>query len=603
MFRKSFGLSVLTLTVIAVAGCGSDDDPAADPGPVPLTVPKVASCSAGDKPETALQGQVPAALRAAGYTGFNCNLRLVGQYQGEGGNWSSATFIDSAQRACAYYSTAARQRHAGPGREPGRAGDRHQRPRHSRCATSVAHHARDAGSVGVAARQPRAQVPDRRQRRRTAAAARRSTSTTCPAIAARRSCWQRGGRHRHRRRRRAPTPPDRPRRQHRTGRADLLHRRPPHRLYHAVDVTNPTKPKLIATFDMRNLGLTGSVSTACRSATTATAPTRTTRARFRGPAMRRSERAALEQRLRRSSTRRRCRRACRTRRSSASPPRCYKDGSVAQHTIPVNDRRQAVHGDGRRRRGRRGLADHANATAQAACAAGPRAVPDGAHLRHQRRAEPEGGLQADARDARSEELRAGGARHRRACRRSPTAVTTAASTTATTPTALACSYFNSGIRVFDIRDPERPKEIAYYNPPTATLGAGVEPPCSAKWRAGGPDWCASRLDFDFENKQLITMCQDNGLLVLQFGSRARGRSRRARHRSPTTEHKRRSGRASSDDLHRRHCDVVRIDAVRQRTGKGRCRERPLRGRRICQRAAGAALEGAAAAVTGTRLSP
>src|SRR5215813_10824694 len=58
------------------------------------TVPK-ASCGPNDHPETALQGQVPAALRAAGFQGFNCNLELLSQSKGDGANWQTTEYRDA----------------------------------------------------------------------------------------------------------------------------------------------------------------------------------------------------------------------------------------------------------------------------------------------------------------------------------------------------------------------------------------------------------------------------------------------------------------------------------------------------------------------------
>src|SRR5258706_8527736 len=68
------------------------------------TVPK-AVCGANDHPETALQGQVPAALRATGFQGFNCNLQLVGQSRGDGANWQTNEFRDAHHHVCAYHGT------------------------------------------------------------------------------------------------------------------------------------------------------------------------------------------------------------------------------------------------------------------------------------------------------------------------------------------------------------------------------------------------------------------------------------------------------------------------------------------------------------------
>lgn len=72
-------------------------------GPMTGSVPK-AICSPGDHTESGLQGQTTPQERSSGdsKTAYNCNLELVGQYQGEG-NYSQdgPTYF----RDCAYYGT------------------------------------------------------------------------------------------------------------------------------------------------------------------------------------------------------------------------------------------------------------------------------------------------------------------------------------------------------------------------------------------------------------------------------------------------------------------------------------------------------------------
>ncbi len=69
-------------------------------GPVPK-----AQCGANDRVETGLQGQVSLVDRLSGRVreGYNCNLELVGQWRGEGASWQHAWYED-----CAYYDQADR---------------------------------------------------------------------------------------------------------------------------------------------------------------------------------------------------------------------------------------------------------------------------------------------------------------------------------------------------------------------------------------------------------------------------------------------------------------------------------------------------------------
>ena len=87
------------------------------------------------------------------------------------------------------------------------------------------------------------------------------------------------------------------------------------------------------------------------------------------------------------------------------------------------------------------------------------------------------------------------------------------------PTAAACGYFESGIRVFDIRNPVKPREIAYFHPPAqSSVKASLEGSEHANlYGALGPltaDWCSSPPTF--VGNQLWVTCQDDGFLTLRF---------------------------------------------------------------------------------------
>jgi hypothetical protein len=90
-------LALIVVSCVGLWGCGGGG------GTVnaPLQSEK-AACSPGDNPETGLQGQTTLAERMGGSAakGINCNLNLIGQFQGEGA-YHAQTWIDH----CSYYST------------------------------------------------------------------------------------------------------------------------------------------------------------------------------------------------------------------------------------------------------------------------------------------------------------------------------------------------------------------------------------------------------------------------------------------------------------------------------------------------------------------
>jgi hypothetical protein len=100
--RKSHRRAALAgLLLSTLAGCGGSTAP--DPSAsAEASAVAPAQCGPGSRPETGLQGQVPLADRQSGRSqqGYSCNLALLGQYQGAG-----ASVVSPSQDHCAYMST------------------------------------------------------------------------------------------------------------------------------------------------------------------------------------------------------------------------------------------------------------------------------------------------------------------------------------------------------------------------------------------------------------------------------------------------------------------------------------------------------------------
>ena len=495
---------------------GIVEPPAPSPvteGPPPLTVPK-AVCAEGGSPESALQGQVPAALRQAGFKGFSCNLKLAGQFEGEGGSWSSAFFRDPGGRTCAYHATAhpigfvsgKPLERVNPGvpvidiTDPAR-------PWRSMSLTTAAM-IDPWESLRVNARR-QLLLADNGGNSGLFGGAEvdiydLSADCRTPQLLASMEVGtgKDGGIQ-------SPKSP----RGHEGNVSpdgltyyigDIMSQR-----YHAVDITNSTRPRMVAAFDMAPIGpVTAhglSVSEDGRRAYVVSVGTPTAQEVLDPNAKTRNGFLILDT----SEVQARVPNA----QMKVISATTFKDGSVAQHTIPVTiaGKPHLVMVD---EGGAAGLSDTANVKLACEAKMAPYPMARIYDISDEKKPVLVSKLMLETHDPAN-------------CDKVLPDIAGLSTFTygshycsvdnRNNGTALACSYFNSGVRVFDIRNPARPKEIAYYNPAGVTAPRAGSIHRQMSWAGrGGPDWCASRVDFDFDRGLLTTMCQDNGLLMLKF---------------------------------------------------------------------------------------
>jgi hypothetical protein len=504
---------LIACACFASPGIGSAAKPADE---APLTVPK-AVCGPGDHPETALQGQVPAALRT-GFKGFNCNLDLIGQSRGDGANWQSAEYRDAIGNAdsqgranghnqgvvCAYHGTAfttAGRSHVGvPVIDV--TDNANPTPTAYLTTTSMLDPweslkvnerrqllAADNGHNGGGG--PEVDIYDLSSDCRNPqllASLPVGTGTdgsgNVHPIVGHEGSWAPDGLTYYG--------------------GDL---RTSGGQYYAVDTADPTHPKLITTWvpgfaNVHGLSISddGNRGYFVSLGTSGGVPGLTNTAVPASNGLLIYDLSAIQARVPNAQ-------------AKLISTLFWKDGAGAQHTIPIkiDGKQYLVFVD------EAGSGGFSSAAQEAgACAAGMPPFPMARIIDISNETKPMivSRLMLETHDPAN------------CAAVLPDLVGLAIFTYGShycsvdnkdKATTLACGYFNSGIRVFDIRDPARPKEIAYFNPPgTTTSSPGSNHSSIGQWRAGGPDWCSAQVHLNAANGTLWTTCQDNGLLTLKF---------------------------------------------------------------------------------------
>jgi hypothetical protein len=485
------------------------------------TVPK-AVCGPGDHPETALQGQVPAALRTSGFQGFNCNLDLVGQSKGDGANWQSAEYRDalgngnsngkgSANQGgtvCAYHGTAfttVGRTHVGvpvidmtDNTNPTPTGylatismldpweSLKVNERRKLLAADNGHNGGAGPEVDIYDLSGDCRFP---QLLASVAVGTAAGGGDVAPITGHEGSWAPDGLTYYG--------------------GDLREFQ-----YFAVDTTDPTRPTLITTFHdpfgpgppyANAHGLSISDDGNRAYFVTAVYSSFVDFADLSNPnvipnnGLIIADVSDIQARKPNPQVR-------------VISKLLWKDGEAAQHTIPVKigGKPYVIFVD------EGGSGGNTPKGWNAACAAGLPAWPFARIIDISDETQPKivSRLMLEVNDPAN-------------CSKVlPDLVGLSSFTYGShycsvdnkkQATTLACGYFNSGIRVFDIRDPTQPKEIAYYNPAgTTTPSPGSNHVSLGQWRAGGPDWCNAQVHLNAVNGTLWTTCQDNGLLSLKF---------------------------------------------------------------------------------------